>query len=210
MAHVFGSSWTVLLLVSITVMLLQSQAVQGNGCFYWLFSCFKPQQEPDNTVPNLKEDVLTKCTKVVSDSARCNKFWDHFTAAFINKDPTTVGPEAYKDLIQSEPIPVKTEVLLWSKTSDMITWLSEQNIKHYFHLGETIYGSLDVPNAVWCGQRGKQEVLTSRLHNTPSESCQFLLEERVSCICKGSDRSGHSVTEWSRTGTIQQEQYISN
>ncbi|XP_036944593.1 ADP-ribosyl cyclase/cyclic ADP-ribose hydrolase 1-like [Acanthopagrus latus] len=157
MAHVFGSSWTVLLLVSITVMLLQSQAVQGNGCFYWLFSCFKP--EPDKTVPNLKEDVLANCRTFVSgtDLARCNKFWDHFTAAFINKDPTTVRPEAYKDLIQSEPIPVKTEVLLWSKTSDMITWLSENDIhEHYFHIGETIYGSLDVPNAVWCGQKGKQ------------------------------------------------------
>lgn len=35
---------------------------------------------------------------------RCNRFWDNFKKAFVNKDPHTITPAAYNDLIKSEPI----------------------------------------------------------------------------------------------------------
>lgn len=140
MAHVFGSSWMVLLLVSVTVMLLQSQAVQGNGA-------------------ELQKQVLARCNEIVSNQARCNRFWDNFEKAFVNKDPKTIKPEAYDELIKSEPIPVNHDkVLLWSKTGYMIKQL--KNKKHFLSIGETIYGSLGSTKE-WCGEEGSEEVQTS-------------------------------------------------
>ena len=48
---------------------------------------------------------------------RCDKFWEKFQSAFIKKDPTAVGPEAYSDLIKAEPIKVEKDKVGMSTVS---------------------------------------------------------------------------------------------
>ncbi|XP_051236848.1 ADP-ribosyl cyclase/cyclic ADP-ribose hydrolase 1-like [Dicentrarchus labrax] len=164
MAKRLQSLWMTLLLVSVTMMLLQPQEVEGTGRWWWKWlCCLHRAEEPQPTeVIDLKKEVMTKCQEFLGNdnTDRCNEFWDRFTGAFVNKAPQTVTPEAYNDLIKEHPIPKeKDKVLLWSKTKHMVTFLSKLTEKHFFHIGDTIFGIMD--EAVWCGKNNNKDVLTS-------------------------------------------------
>ncbi|KAM3622113.1 uncharacterized protein V6R79_020493 [Siganus canaliculatus] len=153
MAGGSGSVRMAVLLVAITVMLHSAQEVFGmNG------------KELEEHITESCNDYKYKTTPQKDPNhakVNCRAFLNKFKSAFVNKNPKTMTPESYHDLMENfKPPEHKNKYLFWSGTKDMIRWLIAENKNSYFyHIHDTVFRFLDIDEA-WCGKPKSKEIFT--------------------------------------------------
>ncbi|KAM9826881.1 ADP-ribosyl cyclase/cyclic ADP-ribose hydrolase 1-like [Neosynchiropus ocellatus] len=89
----------------------------------------------------------------------CEAVWQEFEKAYVGKDPCSVPPEAYGDLMEAAPFKaICNNVMLWSKTKDIVSEMTQRR-KCFTQLESTMLGTA-LDNKVWCGREGSKETFT--------------------------------------------------
>lgn len=101
---------------------------------------------------------LSRCEKF--DQTDCQKVWDAFEQAYVNKDPCKVAVEAYDPLIVAAPFkPQCNRMMFWSKTKDVVHGFTEKR-DCFVTLEDTLLGSV-LDGLTWCGKEGSKGTFTT-------------------------------------------------
>lgn len=101
---------------------------------------------------------LSRCEKF--DQTDCQKVWDAFEQAYVNKDPCKVAVEAYDPLIVAAPFkPQCNRMIFWSKTKDVVHGFTEKR-DCFVTLEDTLLGSV-LDGLTWCGKEGSKGTFTT-------------------------------------------------
>ncbi|XP_039473649.1 ADP-ribosyl cyclase/cyclic ADP-ribose hydrolase 1-like [Oreochromis aureus] len=107
----------------------------------------------------IKSTFFSRCEKFKEHD--CQKLWDLFEKAHVNKDPCNVPVEAYDPLIAAAPfIPDCKKMMFWSGTKDVVHDLTAKRKDCYFTLEDTLLGSI-LDGLMWCGKNGKDDTFTT-------------------------------------------------
>ncbi|CAL8326554.1 unnamed protein product [Boreogadus saida] len=126
------------------------------------------------------QTFMTDCQKSVAKESdgktSCEEVWSAFEKAYVDKDPCTVLPEAYDDLLSvAPPRPKRNRMLFWSGTKAV----ADKMAGGYFQtIADTLLGSV-LDGKDWCGKKGSKETFTGS-----------------DCVCKGYDNAALSF--WRR------------
>ncbi|XP_006795028.1 ADP-ribosyl cyclase/cyclic ADP-ribose hydrolase 1-like [Neolamprologus brichardi] len=105
-----------------------------------------------------KSTFLSRCEKF--DQTDCQKVWDAFEQAYVNKDPCKVAVEAYDPLIVAAPFkPQCNRMIFWSKTKDVVHGFTEKR-DCFVTLEDTLLGSV-LDGLTWCGKEGSKGTFTT-------------------------------------------------
>ncbi|KAK5617799.1 hypothetical protein CRENBAI_026564 [Crenichthys baileyi] len=90
----------------------------------------------------------------------CQKIWDAFQQAYVNRDRCDVPPEAYDPLIATAPFEsLCNRIMFWSKTKEVVHDFTGK--KGCFKTVEdTLLGSV-LNGLKWCGKNGSSETFTT-------------------------------------------------
>ncbi|XP_047206384.1 ADP-ribosyl cyclase/cyclic ADP-ribose hydrolase 1-like [Girardinichthys multiradiatus] len=114
------------------------------------------------TLSKRRDDFNTKfmerCQKF--KGYNCQKIWDAFQQAYVNRDPCDVPTEAYDPLIATFLFDVLcNRTMFWSKTGDVVHDFTRR--KNCFKTVEdTLLGSV-LNGLEWCGKIGSNETFTT-------------------------------------------------
>lgn len=101
---------------------------------------------------------LSRCEKF--NQTDCQKVWDAFEQAYVNKDPCKVAVEAYDPLIVAAPFkPQCNRMMFWSKTKDVVHGFTEKR-DCFVTLEDTLLGSV-LDGLTWCGKEGSKGTFTT-------------------------------------------------
>uniref|UniRef100_A0AAX7T851 ADP-ribosyl cyclase/cyclic ADP-ribose hydrolase n=1 Tax=Astatotilapia calliptera TaxID=8154 RepID=A0AAX7T851_ASTCA len=105
-----------------------------------------------------KSTFLSRCEKF--NQTDCQKVWDAFEQAYVNKDPCKVAVEAYDPLIVAAPFkPQCNRMMFWSKTKDVVHGFTEKR-DCFVTLEDTLLGSV-LDGLTWCGKEGSKGTFTT-------------------------------------------------
>ncbi|XP_031439467.1 ADP-ribosyl cyclase/cyclic ADP-ribose hydrolase 1-like [Clupea harengus] len=118
---------------------------------------------PDSLQEKIKKRCETYLEKHGLPSQNdCEKIWDSFRQAFVEKDPCEVPPDAYDSLIhtvsQVSQEPTCNRMMFWSKTKEKVHEFAKKC--SYVTLEDFLLGFL-LDNLTWCGKSGSQETFTT-------------------------------------------------
>lgn len=106
----------------------------------------------------LQPVFLSRCEKF--EGYDCQKIWDTFQQAYVNKDPCKVPMEAYDSLITAAPFkPACNRMMFWSKTKDVVHEFTDKR-DCFVTLEDTLLGSV-LDGLTWCGKEGSSETFTT-------------------------------------------------
>uniref|UniRef100_I3JGM3 ADP-ribosyl cyclase/cyclic ADP-ribose hydrolase n=1 Tax=Oreochromis niloticus TaxID=8128 RepID=I3JGM3_ORENI len=108
---------------------------------------------------NIKSTFFSRCEKFKEYD--CQKLWDAFQQAYVNKDPCKVPVEAYDPLIAAAPFKHQcNKTMFWSKTKDVVHGLTAKRNDCFVTLEDTLLGSV-LDNLTWCGKEGSNDTFTT-------------------------------------------------
>ncbi|KAM3621048.1 uncharacterized protein V6R79_005252 [Siganus canaliculatus] len=159
MAGGSGSVRMAVLMVAITVMLHSAQEVFGSG------------KEVESMITNNCENYKTNSTKDPDRaSIDCTVFLEKFKSAFVNKDPKTITPESYHDLMETfKPLAHENKYLFWSGPAALVFNLIETKNNTFYNIHDTAFGFLRGVED-FCGQEGSNEIITRGCPDEPFKS----------------------------------------
>uniref|UniRef100_A0A3Q4H563 ADP-ribosyl cyclase/cyclic ADP-ribose hydrolase n=1 Tax=Neolamprologus brichardi TaxID=32507 RepID=A0A3Q4H563_NEOBR len=100
------------------------------------------------------------CFCIFRCTTDCQKVWDAFEQAYVNKDPCKVAVEAYDPLIVAAPFkPQCNRMIFWSKTKDVVHGFTEKR-DCFVTLEDTLLGSV-LDGLTWCGKEGSKGTFTT-------------------------------------------------
>lgn len=106
----------------------------------------------------LEPEFLSRCEKF--NGYDCQKIWEAFQQAYVNKDPCKVPVEAYDPLITAAPFkPTCNRMMFWSKTKDVVHDFTDKR-DCFVTLEDTLLGSV-LDGLTWCGKEGSSETFTT-------------------------------------------------
>ncbi|XP_008303880.1 ADP-ribosyl cyclase/cyclic ADP-ribose hydrolase 1-like [Stegastes partitus] len=101
---------------------------------------------------------MSRCEKFKDSD--CQKIWEAFQQAYVNKDPCKVPMEAYDPLIAAAPFtPTCNRMMFWSKTKDVVHDFTDKR-DCFVTLEDTLLGSV-LDGLTWCGKEGSNETFTT-------------------------------------------------
>uniref|UniRef100_A0A3Q1FB70 ADP-ribosyl cyclase/cyclic ADP-ribose hydrolase n=1 Tax=Acanthochromis polyacanthus TaxID=80966 RepID=A0A3Q1FB70_9TELE len=90
----------------------------------------------------------------------CQKIWETFQQAYVNRDPCKVPMEAYDPLVTAAPFkPTCNRVMFWSKTKVVVHEFTEKT-DCFVTLEDTLLGYV-LDGLTWCGKEGSSETFTT-------------------------------------------------
>lgn len=105
-----------------------------------------------------KETFFTRCERFKGYD--CQKVWEAFQQAYVNRDPCQVPIEAYDPLIAAAPFqPECNRMMFWSRTKDVVHDFTEKK-DCFVTLEDTMLGAV-LDDLTWCGKEGSSETFTS-------------------------------------------------
>lgn len=110
------------------------------------------------TTNEFQSVFLSRCEKFKGYD--CQKIWEAFQKAYVNRDPCQVPMEAYDPLITAAPFePTCNRMMFWSKTKDVVHEFTEKK-DCFVTLEDTLLGSV-LDGLTWCGKEGSSETFTT-------------------------------------------------
>ncbi|XP_063339267.1 ADP-ribosyl cyclase/cyclic ADP-ribose hydrolase 1-like [Pelmatolapia mariae] len=119
-----------------------------------------------------KSTFLSRCKKF--NQYDCQRLWDAFEQAYVNKDPCNVPVEAYNALIAAAPFkPQCNKMMFWSKTKDVVHGFTAKRKDCFATLEDTLLGYA-LNGLTWCGKEGSNDTFTTgcprKCENNPVDS----------------------------------------
>ncbi|XP_022049500.1 ADP-ribosyl cyclase/cyclic ADP-ribose hydrolase 1-like [Acanthochromis polyacanthus] len=101
---------------------------------------------------------LSRCETFKGNN--CQKIWETFQQAYVNRDPCKVPMEAYDPLVTAAPFkPTCNRVMFWSKTKVVVHEFTEKT-DCFVTLEDTLLGYV-LDGLTWCGKEGSSETFTT-------------------------------------------------
>ncbi|XP_013860802.1 ADP-ribosyl cyclase/cyclic ADP-ribose hydrolase 1 [Austrofundulus limnaeus] len=115
-------------------------------------------QRQANTGNDFKSTFLSRCQQF--QGSNCQRAWDAFQQAYVNRDPCNVPVDAYDPFITAVTLkPQCNRMMFWSKTKEVVHDFNEK--KNCFQtLEDTFLGSV-LDKLTWCGKDGSFETFTT-------------------------------------------------